>query len=301
MTERRKTRGVVGVGAAHIDHLAVVDRYPDAEANIELAGLSLQGGGTVATALATLANFGVPTSIVGKVSDDDFGRFIRRGLDSLDVDTAHLVVEPNCISPYRFVVIERERQRHTVLRTPGSVSPLRADEIDLRVLDDADLLLIDGCHADAQTALAEEARKRGVLVVLDAGMLHEGMGDLVPLADVLVAAERYASEIAPRGEIEDSLLELGRMGPKTVVVTLGEEGSIGLEGDKLVRQPPLAVDVVDTTGAGEIFLGGYCYALLEKWPLERCMQVASAAAGLSCRELGARAGMPRLSEVLEQL
>ncbi|MCA9669322.1 MAG: hypothetical protein KC503_27190 [Myxococcales bacterium] len=290
---------VVGVGQAHIDHLAVVDRYPEVEANLELAGLSLQGGGIVATALATLANFGVPTRIVAKISNDDFGRFIERGLAALEMDTSHLVVEPDCISPYRFVVIERERHRHTVLHTPGSVSPLRPSEIDFSVLDDASLLLIDGCHTDAQARLAEEARKRDILVVLDAGALHEGMGDLVPLADVLVAAERYASEIAPRGEIEDSLIELGRMGPKTVVVTLGEEGSIGLEGDKLVRQPPLAVDVVDTTGAGEIFLGGYCYALLQKWPLERCMQVASAAAGLSCRELGARAGMPRLQEVLE--
>jgi sugar/nucleoside kinase (ribokinase family) len=87
------------------------------------------------------------------------------------------------------------------------------------------------------------------------------------------------------------------MGPQIVVVTMGEEGSMGLEGDKLVRQPPLQVDVVDKTGAGDVYLGAYCYGLLQQWPLERCMQVASAAAGLSCRHLGARAGLPDWKDV----
>jgi sulfofructose kinase len=288
---------VVGIGHAEVDHLAVVDRYPDPESKVELASFSIQGGGTVATALATLAALKVETTFIGKLSDDDFGDFIMRGLEGLGIDVSHVICEPECISPYTFIVVERESQRRTVFYTEGNLELLTPEEVPEACLTDAAILLVDGFHMDAQIRAAETARRGGAKVVLDASNLREGMGELVALSDVLIASERYASEVAPRGEIEDSLVELHRMGPAVVVVTMGEEGSSGLEGEKLVRQPSLQVGVTDTTGAGDVYLGGYCYGILQGWPLERCMQVASATAGLSCRELGARAGLPDLDEV----
>jgi sulfofructose kinase len=288
---------VIGIGQAAIDHLAVVDRYPDPDTRSELAGFSIQGGGTVANALVLLAGFGVECAFVGKLSDDDFGRFALRSIEAMKVDVSRAVVQPGRLSPFAFHVLERESHRRTIFHTAGNLDPLGLDQVDLACLQGAELLIVDGHQTEVQIRAAEEAHKLGVRVMLDAGSIREGMGELVALSDVLLASERYASEVAPRGEIEDSLIELSRMGPRVVVVTMGKEGSIGLEGDKLVHQPPLQVEVVDTTGAGDIYLGGYAYALLQGWPLERCMQVASAAAGLSCRNLGARAALPDLQEV----
>ncbi|MCK5796223.1 MAG: carbohydrate kinase, partial [Deltaproteobacteria bacterium] len=159
------------------------------------------------------------------------------------------------------------------------------------------ILIVDGYHTEVQIIAAERAREQGAIVVLNAAQIIEGMGELMALSHILIASERYASEVAPRGELEDSLIELSRMGPETVVVTLGAEGSIGLRGEKLVRQPPLRVDVVDTTGAGDVFVGGYCLGLVRGDPLERCIQLASAAAGLSVRDLGALGGLPSLEEI----
>ena len=288
---------VVGVGQVELHHLAVVDRYPDPESRIDLAGFSIQGGGTVATALATLAALEVKASFIGKLSDDDFGDFILKGLRLLGIDIGGVVRQEGKLSPYSFIIIERDTQRRTVFRTDGNTDPLDPAELVLDPLPSARLLVIDGHQMKAQICAAEEAKRLGVTVVLDASELSEGMGELVALSDVMIASERYASEVAPRGEIEDSLVELFRMGPGVVVVTMGEEGSIGLEGEKLVRQPPHQVSTVDTTGAGDVYLGGYCYGMLQGWPLERCMQVASATAGLSCRELGSRAGLPDIDEV----
>jgi sugar/nucleoside kinase (ribokinase family) len=78
---------------------------------------------------------------------------------------------------------------------------------------------------------------------------------------------------------------------------MGIEGSIGLEGNKLVRQAPLTVDVVDTSGVSDVFLGGYCYGRMKDLSLESCLRSATAAAGLSCRALGARAGLPSAAEI----
>lgn len=288
---------VVGIGKAHVDHMAVVDRYPDPESRVELAGFSMQWGGSVATALSVLGRLDVPSRLVGKLGDDDFGRFIVRGCQGLGIDTASVVVQEERISPNNIIIVERETHRRTVLSTEGNITPLALKEVDFSFLEGAKVLLVDGYHTDVQVRAAELARERGILVVLTAVQILEGMGELMALSDVLIASERYASEVAPRGELEDSLIEISRMGPETVVVKLGEEGSIGLQGDKLVRQPPLRVEVLDTTGAGDVFVGGYVYGLVAGQPLERCVQLASAAAGLSVKSLGAVGGLPSLEEI----
>ena len=80
-------------------------------------------------------------------------------------------------------------------------------------------------------------------------------------------------ETAPRGELSDSLIELQRMGPHTVIITLGAAGSVGLQGDQLVQQGTFEVDKVDATGAGNVFHGAYVAGLLDSLPFDRCMEL----------------------------
>jgi sugar/nucleoside kinase (ribokinase family) len=120
----------------------------------------------------------------------------------------------------------------------------------------------------------------------------------VALADVLICSERLAGELAPRDEIEESLVEIQRLGPDAVIITLGEAGSVGLHGDQLVKQPSFEVDEIDTTGAGSVYHGAFAAALLSKLPFAQCMEFASAAASLSCRRAGAWAGIPDRDEVI---
>ncbi|HEY3357685.1 MAG TPA: PfkB family carbohydrate kinase [Polyangia bacterium] len=290
---------VVGLGQATVNYLGVASRYVEPDNRRELRTFSIQGGGTVATALAVLANFGgTAATFVGKLSDDDFGRHIVRNLGAHGVDVAHVVVAPGFVSPFAFITVEEAQRRPAVYYTRGNVPALAPGEVDLAVLDGAALLLIDGHHVKAQVAAAERARACGVPVLLGAAGPAEGMGDLIALADTLLLTERFATELSPRGELEDSLAELHAMGPRTVVILLGEAGAIGLEEGVVVRQPAFAADVVDETGAADVYAGAFAYALTRGWPLERRMRFASVAAGLSCRALGRRAALPDLNETL---
>ena len=286
------------MGEAALDHLGAVDRYPEQGTRQNVLALSIQGSGAVSTALAVLARFGAEAVFVGKVGDDAFGRFIAESLAATGVNIDAMAVQPERMSPYNFIIALEGRGRPTVLHTAGNVDSLTSDEVDLSIVDGAGLLVLDGYQIDVQVAAAERAMAAKVPVVLYATHVTEGMGELLALSDVLIASERFAAELAPRGESEDSLLELTKMGPDTVVVTLGGEGSVGLHGQKLVRQPSLHVNVTDTIGAGNIFLGGFCYGLTQGWELERSMLLATAAAGLSCRSLGGRGGIPSLEEAL---
>jgi ribokinase len=126
------------------------------------------------------------------------------------------------------------------------------------------------------------------------------MDELLSLTDVLIASERFAAEMGS-GALAESLKRLHAKGPKTVVITIGEEGSVGMENDETYIVPATAVQAADTTGAGDVYHGAFIYGMLKDWGLRERMRFANVAAALKCRSLGGRAGIPTLEEVHEAL
>jgi fructokinase len=121
--------------------------------------------------------------------------------------------------------------------------------------------------------------------------------DALKLVDVLKpckAAAREMTGITDYNRMADHLLNLG---PKIVAITQGEDGCLIASREKKVQVTSFRVNVVDTTGAGDAFMGGLSYGLLQEWDLERVGIFANACAALCCTKVGARA-MSRLEEVL---
>lgn len=288
---------VVGVGLATADLLCVAPRID--ERLVELSMFSMQGGGTTGNALATLAVLGAKARYFGRVGDDEFGRFIVRGLGELGVDIGPILVEPGRVSPVSIVEIDELSRRRKVLFVRGSTTPTTPRDLPARLLDRAGLLYIDGYQPALQAAIAEKARAKGIPVLLNASHLVGGMGELLSLADIVIGSERFAADIAPSDKVEDSLAEITRLGPRIAVITMGDAGAIGLEGETLVTQEAVDVFVADTTGAGDVFSGAFAYGVMQGWDLRRALPFANAAAGLRCRSIGARAGLPSLEEVIE--
>jgi sulfofructose kinase len=290
---------VVGVGLATIDMLCVAPRID--ERLVELSVFSIQGGGSVATGLATAATLGAKARFFGRLGDDDFGRFVQGGLTDQGVDTSLVSVEPGKISAVSLVHIDELTRRRKILFTRGSTSPLLPADLPPRLLDSAQVLVIDGYQPALQAALAEKARAKGITVLLNAGHLTGGMGELLALSDIVIGSERFASEFAPSDDVEKSLREMTRIGPRIAVITLGDAGAMALEDRKLVQQEAIDVFVADTTGAGDVFCGAFAYATLQAWPLEHALPFANAAAGLTCRSLGAQSALPKLEEVISAM
>ena len=94
---------------------------------------------------------------------------------------------------------------------------------------------------------------------------------------------------------------LRQMGPQVVTVTLGERGSVSLWENTPRWLPSLPVKARDTTGAGDVFHGAYIYGMLQEWPVPDRIRWATVAAGLSCRSLGGRSGIPVPEEIREKL
>jgi sugar/nucleoside kinase (ribokinase family) len=288
---------VVGVGLATVDLLCVVPRVE--RRLVEVSVFSMQGGGSATNILAVLSTLGVRGRYFGRVGDDEFGRFIVRSLQGLQIDTSVLSIEKGKVSPVSVIEIDELSHKRKILLSRGNVAALSTRDLPDRLLDGARLLCIDGSQPALQAAVAEKARAKGVTVLLNASQLSGGMGELLTLSDIVVGSERFANEIAPSEELADSLREITRLGPRIAVITMGEAGAVALEGTKLVQQDAIDVFVEDTTGAGDAFCGAFAYAQLKDWPLERALPFANAAAGLACRSLGSRSGLPTVDEVTD--
>ena len=293
------TTAVVGIGQCCWDMLLNVDRYPDADTKQELLSRTEQGGGPVATALATLARMGVTCRFHGIVGDDDAAEMIRGSLVAEGVGISGMKARKNSSSQQAFIVVERGTGRRTIFwQRPGGAE-LRPEELGGDFLDGTHGLLLDGLMAEASLFAAQEAKRRGVTVMLDAGRLRPGMPETIRHCDYLVAAEQFAFDMGWSLEPAAFGEAASRTGATVVTVTRGPRGSITWCSREGVHEvPAFPVEAIDTTGAGDVFHGGYLYGVLQKWPLSDTIRFASACAAIKCMKSGGWAGIPGVEEVM---
>lgn len=293
---------VVGIGYSSVDYLGIVPRYPpEADEKTEMMEFSMQGGGPAATALVTLSRLGAKVAFIGKVGDDDFGRFMLRELKREGVDVSMTRLERGARSPFAFIIVERGTGRRTILWTRSTASELSPQEVDMEFITSARMLYLDGLQMEASIYAAKLARERGVTVFLDADTLWSRSKELIGFCDVAIASKSFARDLTGGEDYERAVRAILDLGPRIAGVTLGEEGCICSDGGPIVRKPAFKVEVVDTTGAGDVFHGAFAYGLLSGWELERIAEFSNAVAALKCRKLGGRAGIPALEEVLDFL
>ena len=292
---------VVGVGQCAYDIVGSLDNYPQVDQKIELSEVSLQGGGPVATALVTLARLEVETAICSRIGDDLFGDRIRDGLFAEDVDCSALYVDQNGTSQLAFIVVDAEGKR-TIFWHRGTALPLTATEIDSELIKGAEVLHLDGLHFEAAYAAANLAREHGVTTVLDGGTLREQTGKLLPLIDHPVVSEKFARQFCADASYVTVLDRLLEYGAAAATVTCGVQGSWTRErGGEAFHQPAFIVNVIDTTGCGDVFHGGYIYGLLQGMSIRETVRFAAACAALKAQSPGGRIGIPQLCEVEEML
>jgi len=288
---------VAGIGQCCWDILALVGRYPEADGKEEVLALEEQGGGPVATALVALARLGVPCRFHGVVGDDAAGDDIRRSLVSEGVDVAGLVTRCNASSQKAFIAVEERSGRRTIFWKRPTGAPLQPEDLGAEWLEGCRFLHLDGLMTEVSLYGARQARGCGIPVMLDAGRMRPGMREAARKCDYLVAGEQFARDLGWDGTPAGFPGLAERLGPPVVTVTRGERGSITWSAEGVMEVPAFEVAVVDTTGAGDVFHGGYIYGLMQGEGLRDAIRFASAVAALKCTRLGGRTGIPALPEV----
>lgn len=293
---------VVGIGACAVDFLGIVSEFPQPDTKNQMRMLIRQGGGPVGTALVALSRLGASVSYLGKLGSDDLSRFALEDFLKEGVDINHVIKEEGAGPHFAFVIADEKSGQRTIWWTDEQVSQVKAEEINKELITSAEFLLVDEYQFEAGLEAARLAKQGGVRVVLDAeSPKKQGIEKLIRLTDILIVPEEFAFGFAGSNELESSAQSLLGLGPSVVVITRGKEGSFCKTSKSSFHQPAFQVEVVDTTGCGDVFHGASIYGMLQSWPLEIVAEFSSAVSALKCRELGGRSGIPNLKEVKEFL
>jgi len=293
---------VVGVGASCVDQVCRLPVFPEAggpRAKVRVQEQTRTCGGQIATALATCASLGLRAAYLGAVGEDDDGRRIRAELAARGIDLSKLAVE-SAPTATATILLDATGDRIVLWhRDPALKYP--PDRLPADVIATARVLHVDDVDVPAAIEAARIARAHGVPVTCDIDHVTPGTRELLQLVSHPVFAETVPSQLTGEAEPERALRALRRTHPGRLVVTVGERGAIALEGSTLLAAPGFPVTVVDSTGAGDVFRGGYIYGIVKGWSLERQLWFANAAAAVSCTKAGAMGGVPTMAEVEDLL
>ncbi|MFZ5518688.1 MAG: carbohydrate kinase family protein [Candidatus Zhuqueibacterota bacterium] len=287
----------VGFGICAADYLCIVPAYPALDEKTEARQFSFQGGGPAATALVTLARLGSSTCFLGKVGNDVNGRFVQEQFQREGVDIRGLIIDEAMPTNQAFIWIDQRSGKKSIVLNSHGYRPVQIDELKTALIRRFNYLLIDGRDTEATFRLIEWAEEKGAQIVLDAGSPRAKMTELLRRVHYPVVSESFGASFFQTTEpkkIIDALLEFGAT---AAVVTLGARGCHAGDGRNYFHQPAFAVDVVDTTGAGDVFHGAFTFGLVQQWPLPRILKFASATAAIKCQSIGGRLGIPTIEKV----
>ena len=290
---------VIGLGGAALDLLGVVRHYPRLGEKTELVRFEEQGGGQVGTAMVAVARLGGRAAIMGTNGDDEAGGKISRGFGEEGVDVSHLQTDPGARSHVAYCFIEEETGDRAIFFDRGNKRRLEPEDLDRGFVTDCGCLLFDTHHWKAAGTAATWAREAGIPVVTDLERPTPESENLLRLGTHHIMPEHYLLEYTGESDPARAAEKLiGEFRPEVLVVTRGVRGSVAYAGGEVLQQAAYPVEpVVDTTGAGDVFHGAFAYGLPLGYDLATNLEFSALVAGLKCRALGGRAGIPRKEEL----
>lgn len=294
---------VIGIENLIMDFALQINKLPKTDGFALLKDFCWQSGGNAASAIVALARLGASCGMVGTTGTDPFGRFCLEDMQRHNVDTSHIKTIPG-ETTFCICLAEEETQGRSFLGKMGARGSMTAEEVDEQYIAQAKAIHLSCIPSAATTYAVEFARKNDVLISLDAGAnMFEGAVALAKSVDILIMSEAFYNSMFDNEDYCKNCQSLLAEGPKVVIVTLGKKGCAGADANGTFTLDSFnkGYQIVDTTGAGDVFHGGFLYAYLNRYQkapyhytVEDCARFASAVSYINCNTLGGRTGIPSL-------
>jgi sugar/nucleoside kinase (ribokinase family) len=307
-----KTVDVVGIGSCTVDYFAIVPRLLGPEEKINATRMEIHAGGVTANNLTQVARLGASTGWLGLIGDDENGRIIQKAFADDGADLSGIEIVKGEHSSLTWIPVDAEGER-CIYMFPNVTGKISVYQVTTRFAPH--IRKAKHFHTEASQLpiapvkeamrVAREAKVR-VLFDLDVSPgffcqsdlgTQEELTESLKLVDVLKPCKAAARELTGESDYDKIAEKLLKLGPSLVAITMGTDGCLIASAKQKAHVPAFKVEVVDTTGAGDAFMGGLSYGLLQGWDLERVGLFANACAALCCTKVGARA-MSKHDEVV---
>ena len=282
-------------------------QLPEIRRVLQTMPMNRATGGSAGNTMLALANLGVAPVFIGKVGNDETGRFFADNASEKGIRP--MLVQSNLPSgiAHTFITADGERTFATYL---GAAGDMQADDINETMLADCDYLYIEGYlvqnHALISRAI-ELAKAKGAKVCLDLASYnivaadHAFFSELLRDAIDVVFANEEEAKAFTGTNAEEALYELGKL-CEVAVVKLGKRGSAILyQGQKTFVESMAVGQVVDTTGAGDFYAAGVMYGILNGWDMVRCAKAGTLLAGHVIQVVGTTLPVEMWTYIREEL
>lgn len=273
--------------------------------------ISLQIGGCAANVVIDLAKLGLKTTVIGKIGDDNFGKFLLDTLNSEKVDVSGLKVDKNVSISASMVMISGDGER-SILHSFGANAKFGFDDINPEVVKNSKILLIAGTFlmpdfdGEGTEKLLTFAKENGVLCCMDTAWDSKGqwikkIESSLKYLDWFLPSYDEACEMSGKTKPEEIAQFFNSKGVKNVIVKLGNEGCFVKPGNEKGYLVPAfnKVKAIDTSGAGDSFCAGFIAGLYKGWDIPACAKFANAVGAHCIMQIGTTTGIKSIEETLE--
>ena len=292
---------ILCVGHSAYDITYLLPNFPEENRKYKVEKRCMMSGGPAGNAAYLLSKYSEEVSYITTLGNDLYGKKILEELHEIGVDTRNTIVRDDFVTPCSFIITNTTNGSRTILnyREGNDVKDLK-----FTYEKAPEIIHFDG-H-ELEIALQIIDMFPNAVKVLDAGSYKEGTRVLATKVDYLICSEDFARAHCKIDHIDESNFKevldiLGKLNQKTVIVTLGERGSIMLRDGKVHQFKAFKAKAIDTTGAGDIFHGAFVYGLSKGFSLDENIEFCSACASLSVEKIGGRNSIPELKEVYERI
>jgi len=291
---------ILGLGIAAVDDILFVPSYPVPDTKNRVVRAERHGGGLTATALVAASTLGARCAYAGALGQDEESQYVRERLSAAGVDLSLVAERPDARPVHATVIVDMGNHTRTILvQTEGALGAA-PDWPAEDVIRRAKVLFVDHVGTTGILRAARIAREAAIPVV---GDIEGGAGaeydELLQLVDHLIVSWPYAHRLTGCESPSEALRKLWHQGRSVVAITCGSEGAWYLDAaapEEPRQQSPFTVDVVDTTGCGDVFHGAYAAGLAKGLHTAGRIRLASATAALKATRSGGQS-VPTLDEV----
>lgn len=288
------------IGSLNMDLVMRAPRIPKpGETILGADDLHMIPGGKGANQAYASAMLGAEVAMIGRVGGDTFGEQLITSLSKAGVNTQHIIHDSDASTGIALIVVEAGGQNSIVVSSGanGRVTPSDISQTE-DVIRSADLTLLQlEIPLSAVIKAAQCAQNHGVKVILNPAPAQQLPAELLSLTDILIPNETEAAmlsgcDVDTDDGIRQAASGLRQYGVKTIIMTRGSRGASLITEDEIVHFPALPIDPVDTTAAGDAFVGSFAVAFAEGKSLAEAVRCGNAAGALASTKPGAQPSMP---------
>ena len=295
--QTQKRFDVVGVGLNATDTLIILNHFPAYAGKVAFEHEMLSPGGQVASAMVACAKMGLRVKYIGTVGDDQRGRIQIESLTGSGINLDDVEIRKNCANQTAYILIDRSTGERTVLWSRPACLKLEPESITPEKILSARLLHIDAHDTPAVQRAAEIAHASGMPVTVDVDTIYHGFDKVLPHVTHLITSSEFPSQwTSERDPFRALIMIQTEYKMPVAAMTLGAHGALARFNKKFYYSPAFVVNCLDTTGAGDIFHGAFCYAVLQGMSMLDSLELANAMAALNCTAIGARGGIATVDQ-----